>query len=261
MSAAKSCQGRRVVITGAAQGVGKAIAMAAAAAGASAIALVDRDGAGLSLAAGEVRSLGVSVHTFEGDLGDHDFVCTVVPRVLSGLGDVDGLVNAAGVATRTPLLTSDIADWESLFAVNARAPYFLMRDFIAHRAALGGGGSIVNISSMNAKRGIPDLPIYSATKATLDLLTKNIAHSWSHLRIRANAIDAGWLDTPGERQLQLALGKAPDWLDEVSMKEPFGRLMNADDVARLSIFLLGEDSFPMTGSVIDQEQVVAGGRG
>lgn len=255
-----SLDGQTVLITGAAQGIGEAIAHRCRQAGAAALVLVDRNGYRLAHATHALRGEGAEVHALIGDLGDHSFVESLVPRAVELAGGLDALANAAGVATRTPLLDSDLEAWDGLFAVNARAPYFLMRDLVRHCVEADKPGSIVNISSMNAKRGIPDLPIYSATKAALDALTRNIAHGWADRRVRVNAIQVGWADTPGERQLQAKLGQAPDWLDAMSAAQPFGRLLSADDVARLAVFLLGSDSFPMTGSVIDQEQVVAGGR-
>ncbi len=250
-----------VLVTGAAQGIGEAIAWRAVEAGATALVLADRNGGRLAEVARALTAIGAAAHTVTGDLGDAAFAETLVLRTLETFGRLNGLVNAAGVATRTPLLETSAADWDALFAVNARAPFLLMRDFVRHCTDAGQPGSIVNISSMNAKRGLPDLPVYSATKAALDALTKNVAHGWGRHRVRVNAIQVGWVDTPGERQMQASLGQVPEWLDEAGAAQPFGRLLNADDVARLAIFLLGSDSFPMTGSVIDQEQVVAGGRG
>lgn len=250
-----------VLITGAAQGIGEAIAWRAVEAGASALVLTDRKAEPLAAVAEAICAAGAGVVTFCGDLSNADFVATLVPGATKAFGRLDGLVNAAGVATRTPLLDTGLDAWDSLIAVNAKAPFFLMRDFVRSCVETGKPGSVVNISSMNAKRGIPDLPVYSAAKAALDALTKNLAHGWGRHRVRFNGINVGWVDTPGEREIQAALGQAPDWLDSVGAAEPFGRLLTPDDVARLSVFLLGQDSFPMTGSIIDQEQVVAGGRG
>jgi len=250
-----------VLITGAAQGIGKAIAWRAVDAGATALVLSDRNAARLTEAVRCLTTAGASVHAVCGDLSDPAFAEALVPRAVSTFGRLDALVNAAGLSTRTPLFDSHAAEWDALFAVNARAPFLLMRDFVRHCVDAGRPGSVVNISSMNALRGIADLSIYSASKAALNTLTKNLAHEWNRYRIRFNAINVGWADTPGERQMQASLGQAPDWLDAVAAVEPFGRLLTPDDVARLAVFLLGSDSFPMTGSVVDQEQVVAGGRG
>ena len=94
------------------------------------------------------------------------------------------------------------------------------------------------------------------------MLTKNTAHAHRFDRIRVNGINVGWVDTPAERQMQaVTLGLGEKWLAEASARQPSGRLLKPDDVARLAIFLLGDASGPMTGAVIDQEQFVIGAFG
>lgn len=256
----KSLTSKRVVVTGAAQGIGRAISEACAEAGATHLFLVDKDEAGLSDTLLQLTARQVTCEGLVGDLARTDFVEQIIAHAVEFMGGVDGLVNAAGIASRTPLCRSTAEDWDHIMGVNAKAPYLLMRDFVSLCLSNRAGGTVVNISSMNAKRGTAELPVYSASKAALDLLTKNLAHTFAEQRVRFNAIDVGWVDTPGERQIQRTLGKTDDWLDAISSAQPFGRLLLPEDVARLAVFLLGEDSFPMTGAVIDQEQVVAGGR-
>lgn len=257
-SGQSALQGRTVIITGAAQGIGRAITEKASREGAANLLLVDLPGKELGAIASKLAPSSVGI--VEGDLSNHEIVQSIVPEAIRIFGQVDGLVNSAGVSNRTPLLDSDISQWEHIFAVNSRAPYFLMRDFVRHRQENGGGGSAVNVLSMNAHRGTPELPIYSASKAALGLLTRNLAHSFGASKIRFNGINVGWVDTPAERQMQRDIGHADNWLDEVGASQPFGRLLLPDDVARLVVFLLGDESYPMTGSIVDQEQVVVGGR-
>ncbi len=90
------------------------------------------------------------------------------------------------------------------------------------------------------------------------MLTRNLAHGLRHERIRVNAINIGWTDTPNEHQVQLAEGQAADWLARAEAAQPFGRLIEVDDVARLALFLLSADSGVMTGAVIDHDQMVIG---
>jgi len=253
-------KGRSVLVTGAAQGVGAAVARGCIDAGCSALFLVDRDLAGLQARTREYQAAGVACEFTCGDLSDVEFVEGIVALAVKSLGGIDALANVAGIANRTPLLESTVADWEFLYAVNARAPYILMREFTRHCIAEGKGGSVMNISSMNAHRGTAELTLYSSTKAALDCLTKNLAHGWGQHRVRFNAIDAGWMDSPGERAMMKSLGHPPDFLDTMGAKEPFGRLILPEDVARLAVFLLGANSYPMTGAIVDHEQIVVGGR-
>jgi NAD(P)-dependent dehydrogenase (short-subunit alcohol dehydrogenase family) len=122
-------------------------------------------------------------------------------------------------------------------------------------------GAIVNILSINVHGGATDLTVYSASKAALALITRNAAHAHRFDRIRINGINMGWADTPAERVMHAkTLGKGPDWLAEQAAKQPFGRLLVPEDVARLTHFLLSPASEPMTGALIDQEQWAIGPR-
>jgi len=145
--------------------------------------------------------------------------------------------------------------WERLYAVNARAPFFLMQRLVDHLRGRGARGSIVNI--LSAHGGAPELAVYASTKAALAGLTKNAAHAHRFDRIRVNGINVGWVDTPAERHMQaVTLGKGEGWLANAAAAMPFRRLLTADDVARLALFLLSEASEPMTGALIDQAQFV-----
>jgi NAD(P)-dependent dehydrogenase (short-subunit alcohol dehydrogenase family) len=121
------------------------------------------------------------------------------------------------------------------------------------------GGAIVNILSINAHCGSPELAVYSATKGALATLTRNAANAHRFDRIRINGINVGWTDTPAERIMQAeTLGHGPGWLDAANASQPFRRLLAADEVANLAVFLLSDASGPMTGALIDQEQWVVG---
>jgi NAD(P)-dependent dehydrogenase (short-subunit alcohol dehydrogenase family) len=149
--------------------------------------------------------------------------------------------------------------WERLYAVNARAPFFLMQRLVNHLRGRSAPGTIVNILSVHAHGGMPSLAVYASTKAALTALTKNAAHAHRFDRIRVNGINVGWVDTPAERQMQaVTLGHGEGWLEKAAASQPFGRLMTPDDVARLALFLLSDESGVMTGSIVDQEQFVFG---
>ena len=137
-----------------------------------------------------------------------------------------------------------------------------MQRLVNHLRSRGAPGSIVNILSVHAHGGSPPLAVYASTKAALAGLTRNTAHAHRFDRIRVNGINVGWVDTPAERQMQaVTLGLGEKWLAEASARQPSGRLLDPDDVARLAIFLLGDASGPMTGSIVDQEQFVIGAFG
>jgi NAD(P)-dependent dehydrogenase (short-subunit alcohol dehydrogenase family) len=253
--------GRVVLVTGATQGIGRAIALAAAGAGAEAIALSGRDERRGSDVAAEIRSRGAAAEFIAAELGDPSAPDHIVDQALSRFGRIDTLVNAAGLTDRGGVIDATPDLWERLHAVNARAPFFLMQRVIKHLTGRGSPGTIVNILSINVHGGTPSLAVYSSSKAALAVLTKNAAHSHRFDRIRVNGINVGWTDTPAERQMQAhTLGLGEGWLEAANAAQPFGRLLVPDDIARLALFLMTDTSLPMTGSVIDQEQFVIGVR-
>ncbi|HVG47868.1 MAG TPA: SDR family oxidoreductase, partial [Rubellimicrobium sp.] len=161
--------------------------------------------------------------------------------------------NRASILDGTPAL------WEELFAVNARAPFFLMQDALADMTARRATGTIVNILSVNAHCGAPDLAIYSATKGALATLTKNAANAHIRDRIRVNGINLGWTATEAEDRMQSeTLGLGPGWREAASALLPLGRLIEPEEAARLAVFLLSDASAPISGAVIDLEQRVIG---
>ena len=248
-----------VVVTGAASGIGAAIARLAALSGAKGLVLTDRNGQGCQEVADSLAAEGLAVITVEADLADLTAANTIASAVTERFGRIDGLVNAAGLTNRASFLDGSPALWEELFAVNARAPFFLMQQAIADMTARRAPGAIVNILSINAHCGAPDLAIYSATKGALSTLTKNAANAHLRDRIRVNGVNLGWAATEAEDYMQSeTLGLGPGWQDAASARLPLGRLLNPDEAARLAVFLLSDASAPMSGAVIDLEQRVIG---
>jgi NAD(P)-dependent dehydrogenase (short-subunit alcohol dehydrogenase family) len=252
-------EGRVVVVTGAAQGVGRAIALRAAQAGAAGVLVTDR--APPRATVDEVTTAGAPSGCVEADLEDEGAAERIVGACLARFGRIDGLVNAAGATTRASVASGDAATFDRLMQVNAKAPLFLMQRAIGQMRAQSGAGSIVNILTMNVHGGSPNVAFYAAGKAALALLTRNAAQAHRFDRIRVNAINVGWTDTPGERATQSGIpGRGDDWLAARAAEQPFGHLLAPDDVARLALFLLSDCSAPMTGAIIDQEQWVVGSR-
>ncbi|MCP4380761.1 MAG: SDR family oxidoreductase, partial [Hyphomicrobiales bacterium] len=205
---------------------------------------------------------GVAIEFVEADLLDNATPTRLVSQCVDRFGRIDCLVNAAGLTNRGSFIDADNDLWETLFAVNARAPFFLMQAAIKSMRERSQGGAIVNILSINTHCGAPDLAVYSATKSALALLTKNAANAHRSDRIRANGINVGWTNTAGEHVMQAeTLRQGADWAERVGTTQPFGRLFAPEEVANLAVFLLSDAAGPMTGSLVDQEQWVAGARG
>lgn len=243
-------EGKIIVVTGAAQGIGAAIAKRLAES-AEGLFLTDRQTF--------EPQLPCAVETFTADLSDPVAASRIIVAAQARFGRIDGLVNAAGLTTRGSFLEPDPDLFDQLFAVNARAPYLLMAGAIADMRARGAAGSIVNIQSMNAHCGAPDLAIYAATKGALQTLTKNAANAHLRDHIRVNGINLGWVDTETERHLHdVTLGKGEGWLAATGAELPLGRFVSEDDAARLAAYLLSDASAPMTGGAIDLEQTIVG---
>ncbi|BCM21638.1 SDR family oxidoreductase [Mesorhizobium sp. J8] len=251
--------GKVVLVTGATQGIGRAVAKIAARSGAAGLLITGRDQKRGDAVAAELAALGTPAAFAAADLGDPEAPARLAEACTKRFGRIDGLVNAAGLTDRASFVDASLDDWASLFAVNARAPFFLMQAAIADMKKRGQGGSIVNILSINAHCGSPELAVYSATKGALATLTKNAANAHRFDRIRVNGINVGWTDTPAERVMQAeTLGQGPGWLDAANATQPFGRLFSVTDIANLAVFLLSEVAGPMTGALVDQEQWVIG---
>jgi NAD(P)-dependent dehydrogenase (short-subunit alcohol dehydrogenase family) len=252
-------KGRTVLVTGATQGVGLAIAAAAAADGAEAVVIVGRDPSKAATAVAMVERAGAPCAFVQADLERPDAPDRIFDFARNRFGRVDALVNSAADTNRGALVDADRAFFDRLFAVNVGAPFFLMQRLVNHLRDRGAPGTIVNILSVHAHGGSPELAVYASTKSALAGLTKNTANAHRFDRIRANGIALGWVDTPAERQMQaVTLGLGEKWLEDASATQPSGRLLKPDDVARLALFLLGDASEPMTGAIVDQAQSVIG---
>lgn len=243
--------GKVIIITGAARGIGAAIARLAADCGAEGLVLTDRDPV--------THTLPCPVEVVEADLMDPESPRLIASAAKETFGQVDGLVNAAGVTTRGNFANASPTLWDQVMTINARAPFFLMSEAIASMRARQEGGAIINIQSMNAHAGAPDLAVYSASKGALQTLTKNAANAYLRDRIRVNGINLGWVATETERVLhEETLGKGGGWLAGEAARQPLGRLVSEQEAARLAVYLLSDASAPLTGQSIDLEQWIVG---
>lgn len=249
-------EGKAVIVSGAASGIGAAIARLLAEEGVGGLVLVDRNADGLRRT---VQAIATEVETVTADLTETAAPSTVAAAALARFGRMDGLVNAAGLTTRGSVATGSPEVWDQLFAINARAGFFLMQAAIADMRGRAAAGSIVNILSMHAHGGGADLGIYAGTKGAMATLTRNAAHAHMADRIRVNGINLGWVATESEHRMQAeTLGQGPGWLAAAEAAMPLGRLVTAEDCARLAVFLLGDASVPTSGSIVDLEQKVLG---
>ena len=247
---------RAAIVTGAAQGVGAATARRLLGDGYTRLLLIDRAEGPLAETAAALRAEGSEVTALAVELGEVDALMSECAAAIDAFGPIDVLVNAAGTTARGGLSDTTPETFDTIFAVNVRAPFFLAQ--LAAPRILPGG-AIVNVTSMLAHGGPPFLATYAASKAALVTLTKSFANTLKRERIRVFGINLGWTWTPGEQRTQVEThGLAEDWRETVGAKQPFGRLLMPEDPANLIAFLASPGAGMMTGAIIDLDQFVAG---
>lgn len=253
-------EGKIALVTGGTQGLGAAIARTFARAGAAGIAIVGRGAdKGRKVAAAIEAETHVPVQVIAADLGSIDDVRRIVPEADGRFGRVDILVNAAGLTDRGNLLNTTPELFDRMFAVNVRAPFFLMQDAVKVMERDGVEGRIVNIGSTSQNAGQPFIAPYCASKAALATLTRNSGYALMRNRIHVNQLDIGWMASDHERELQLAESGDPDWEKKAVAGLPFGRLLDPEEVARAVLWMSSDDSGMLTGAVIHFDQSVWGG--
>ena len=206
----------------------------------------------------EISGQGCHTEFVQADLESVEEARQVTARADTVFGRVDVLVNAAGITDRGTIFDTSPELFDRMFAVNVRAPFFLMQEAAKIMRREKIEGAMVNILSMSAHGGQPFITAYSGSKGALATLTKNAAFSLMPWRIRVNALNIGWMNTPGEDRIMRTYHGAQDgWLEKAAKDQPFGRLLEPREVARAVAFLSSSESGLMTGSMIDFDQSVA----
>jgi NAD(P)-dependent dehydrogenase (short-subunit alcohol dehydrogenase family) len=226
--------GRWALVTGAAAGIGAATARALAAFGAD-VALCDRDAAGLEATARDVAALGREAHGGVFDVRDADAVRRFVSEVGEGRGRLDILVNNAGGGFEAPLLELSDGGLDALVRENFLSVTAFLRAAAPWLAA-DGGGSVVNVTSVEAHRAAPGYAVYAAMKAAVESLTRSLSLEWAERGIRVNSIAPDAIPTPGTGH------RAPP--------TPLRRSGEPDDVAGAACFLASDLAAFVTGTTL-----------
>lgn len=239
-----SLKDKVALITGASRGIGEATAVGLAQAGAD-LAIVSRKLPDLEKVAEEVRKLGKKCLPVQAHLGKVEDINQLVKRVLEEFGKVDILVNnAATNPTMAQAIDVDERAWDSVMNLNLKGLFFLSQA-IARVMREKGGGKIINVSS--AAGTTPDiLPLYSISKAGVNMATKVMAQQWAQYNIRVNAIAPGLTKT----RFSEALWKNPDILKMAMFKTPLRRPADPEEMVGAIIYLASDASSYVTGQVI-----------
>jgi NAD(P)-dependent dehydrogenase (short-subunit alcohol dehydrogenase family) len=237
--------GKIVLVTGAQQGIGRAIALHCAAAGADvAVNWLDDEGAASDIT-GEIRAAGRRALTVRSDLGRLAEIEAMVATAEEGLGPIDVLVNNAGVFPRVPFLELGESDWDFVLDVNLKGTCFCAQAVAKRMVAAGRPGAIINLTSGAAYRGSPRGAHYCASKGGVVSLTRQMALELAPHRIRVNAIAPGLTDTAQPRY-----GSSEAEIAATAQAIPLGRIAQPDDIAGTAVFLASDEAGFTTGQIL-----------
>jgi NAD(P)-dependent dehydrogenase (short-subunit alcohol dehydrogenase family) len=239
------------LVTGAARGIGRAIARAYAEHGAH-VALGDVLVEQARAVAGEIRAAGHTAMALHLDVTDPQSVQQAVDATVDRFGRIDILVNNAGVLRPHPIVDFPLADWDLIFRVNVRGTFLCAQAAARQMIGQGHGGCIINVSSASGKKADREESAYCASKSAVIGLTRCLALELGPYGIRANAILPGATDTEMLRGL---IDQVPGVREELLAKTPLGRMAAPRDQANAAVFLASDLASHVTG----EQLVVSGG--
>jgi NAD(P)-dependent dehydrogenase (short-subunit alcohol dehydrogenase family) len=236
-----SLKGKVAIVTGASRGIGKAIALEMAKSGAD-LVVVSRKIADLEKTADEIKAMGRKAIAVAAHIGRLEDIATVVAKSKEAYGKIDILVNnAATNPTMDSALDASDRAWDSIMNLNLKGLFFLAQA-VAKVMKEHGGGVIINVSSVAGVT--PDiLPIYSISKAGVNMATKVMAQQWAPYGIRANTLSPGQTKT----QFSEALWGNPDIYKVIMDRTPLKRIADPQDMANAAVFLASDKSSFITG--------------
>jgi 3-oxoacyl-[acyl-carrier protein] reductase len=235
--------GKTALVTGASRGIGRASALALAAAGAQVLVHYGRGANEAEAVAGEIRKAGGRADIVAADLASADGARTLARQARAIIGDrLDILVANAGVSKAATIEDTTVEDFDRLFAVNVRAPFFLVQQLLP---ILSNGSSIVLVSSLAAHASVGTLPAYAATKGAIDTLVKHFASALGERGIRVNAVAPGVVATEMSNFTKTDAGR-----DFTLGMQALKRLAQPDDIAGAVAFLASDAARWITGDTV-----------
>lgn len=245
--------GKRVVVTGAASGIGRAVAERVAALGGS-LTLADINEAGLKETAELASAAGAAAEVVPTDVSDEAAVAHLVDRAVTAMAGIDVLVTVAGVQRSSAIEETSLEDWERHVAVNARSCFLLAKHAVPHLRR-SAAASVITVASIAALKGIPGLTAYSASKGAVVSFSRTLAIELAPDRIRVNCVCPGWVDTPFNDPVVAFMGGRDRHNDMVATSVPLARQGRPDEIAETIVFLASDSARYTTGQAV----VVDGG--
>ena len=241
----RSLAGKTALVTGAGAGIGRACALELARRGADLIVNDRPDSSDLEQTAAEVRDLGCSCHMAPADVFCRSGCEQVVESGLRQAGRIDILISNPAYSRRSAFLDYDPDDFERTIQATLTSGFHMAQLVARHLTQRDGGGRIVFISSVQAERPYARSCAYGPAKAALNHLMRTIAVELAPHRVNVNAIDPGWIETPGEHRTFGA-----DVLRQEGARLPWGRLGQPEDIARAAAFLVSDEADYISGTVL-----------
>jgi 3-oxoacyl-[acyl-carrier protein] reductase len=240
--------GKVALVTGAAKGIGAAIAKALGAAGASVVVNYASDKKGADAVVASIAKAGGKAVAVQSDVSSSVGAQTVVDTAIEKFGRLDVLVNNAGIYQFTPLEDVDEASFHRMFNTNVLGVLLTTRAAAKH---LGEGSSIINIGSVVSRITPPHSAVYTATKGAVDAITGVLSRELGARKIRVNALNPGIVETEGTHSAGFI---GSDFEKETVKITPLGRTGKPEDIAKIAVFLASDASAWLTG-----EHLLAGG--
>jgi glucose 1-dehydrogenase len=232
------------LVTGSAQGIGRAIAERFASEGADVVVNYRSGPEAAEDVAAAARKTGVRALALQADVSSVTEVRGLITRAVAEMGRLDVLVNNAGIETHAPFWDVAESDYDKVLGVNLKGPFFATQAMVRHLKDTGRPGRIVNISSVHEELPFPNFAAYCASKGGMKMLTRNLAVELGPLGITINSVAPGAIATP----INTALLNNPAKLKSLTGQIPLGRLGTTDDVTGVAAFLASDDAAYVTGA-------------
>jgi len=244
-------QNKVIIVTGSTTGIGKAIALRCVAEGARVVI----HGLEQNLGDDVVKTIGkekAALHIE--DISAAGSPQRLVNKALDAFGKIDAVVNNAALVVSSDIQSTDEAFFKNVLNINTIAPFLLIQSALPHLKKTKG--CVLNIGSVNAWSGEPNLLAYSVSKGALMTMTRNLGDTLHReAGVRVNQINPGWVLTENETQRKKDHGLPTDWYTKLSkVYAPAGRILKPEEIAAAAIYWLADESGPISGQVVDLEQ-------